>query len=82
GQGVGKPLSQIANALKKGEGRWPELDHINPGPTLEIQEFAAILRQMISELEQAEQKRPELRAKAPGHRTNGINRPTCCRGCP
>ncbi|MHC4315101.1 MAG: sensor histidine kinase [Planctomycetota bacterium] len=63
GQGVGKPLSQIANALKKGEGRWPELDHINPGPTLEIQEFAAILRQMISELEQAEQKRRNYEQK-------------------
>ncbi|MHC4538068.1 MAG: sensor histidine kinase [Planctomycetota bacterium] len=57
GRGVGRPLSQIANTLKKVESRWPELDHINPGPTLEIQEFVAILKKMISELEQAEQKR-------------------------
>ncbi|MHC4110532.1 MAG: sensor histidine kinase [Planctomycetota bacterium] len=63
GRGVGRPLSQIANALRKVESRWPQLDHINPGPTLEIQEFAAILKQMIHELEQAEQKRQNYEQK-------------------
>jgi len=63
GRGVGKPLSQIANTLKKSKGRWPKLDHINTGPTLEIQEFADILKQMINELEQAEQKRQTYEQK-------------------
>ena len=63
GRGVGKPLSQIANALKKGGGGWPKLDHINTGPTSEIQEFAAILKQMIKELEDAEQIRRDYEQK-------------------
>ena len=63
GRGVGKPLSQIANALKKGGGRWPKLDHINTGPTSEIQEFAAILKQMIKELEDAERIRRDYEQK-------------------
>ena len=63
GRGVGKPLSQIANALKKGGGRWPKLDHINTGPTSEIQEFAAILKQMIKELEDAERIRMDYEQK-------------------
>ncbi|MHC4395884.1 MAG: sensor histidine kinase [Planctomycetota bacterium] len=63
GRGVGKPLSQIANALKKGGGRWPQLDHINTGPTSEIQEFAAILKQMIKKLEDAERTRRDYEQK-------------------
>jgi signal transduction histidine kinase len=63
GRGVGKPLSQIANALKKERERWPKLDHINTGPTSEIQEFAAILKQMIKKLEDAEQIRRDYEQK-------------------
>jgi signal transduction histidine kinase len=63
GRGVGKPLSQIANALKTVEGRWPKLDHINAGPTLEIQEFVSIFKQMIKELKEAEQKRQDYEQK-------------------
>ncbi|MHC5140376.1 MAG: sensor histidine kinase [Planctomycetota bacterium] len=63
GRGVGRPLSQIANALKEGENQWPKLDHINAGPTLEIQEFAAILKQMIKKLEDAEQIRRDYEQK-------------------
>ncbi|MHC4215174.1 MAG: sensor histidine kinase [Planctomycetota bacterium] len=63
GRGVGKPLGQVAKALKKVEGRWPKLDHINAGPTLEIQAFVAILKQMINELEQVERKRQDYEHK-------------------
>ena len=63
GRGVGKPLSQIANALRKREGRWPKLDNINTGQTSEIKEFAAILKQMIMELEDAEQIRRDYEQK-------------------
>lgn len=63
GRGVGKPLGQIAYALKKGEGRWPELDHINAGTTLEIQEFVSIFKKMVKELEQAERKRQDYEHK-------------------
>ncbi len=63
GRGVGKPLSQIANALKKGESRWPKLDNINTGPTLEIQEFATILKQLIMKLEDAERIRRDYEQK-------------------
>ena len=57
GRGVGRPLNQIATALKKTSGRWPRLDHIDAGPTLEVREFVTIFKQMINELEQTEQKR-------------------------
>jgi signal transduction histidine kinase len=63
GRGVGKPLNQIANALRKASGRWPQLDHVDTGPTLEVQEFVVILRQMINELEQAERKRQDYEHK-------------------
>ncbi len=63
GRSVGKPLSQIANALKTGKGQWPKLDHINTGSTLEIQEFAVILKKMITELEDAEQIRRDYEQK-------------------
>jgi signal transduction histidine kinase len=63
GRGVGKPLSQIANALKKGEGQWPKLDNINTGPTSEIQEFVAILKQMIKKLQDAERIRRDYEQK-------------------
>ena len=63
GRGVGKPLSQIANALKKGGEQWPKLDHINTGPTLEIQEFVVIFKQMIKKLEDAEQTRRDYEQK-------------------
>ena len=63
GKNVGKPLNQIANALKKSKGQWPRLDHINTGSTLEIQEFAAILKKMIQELEDAEQIRRDYEQK-------------------
>jgi signal transduction histidine kinase len=63
GRGVGKPLEQVANALKKVESRWPKLEHINAGPTLEIQAFVAILKQMINESEQAERKRQDYEHK-------------------
>ena len=63
GRGVGKPLSQIANALKKGGGQWPKLDNINTGPTSEIQEFTAIFKQMIKKLEDAEQMRRDYEQK-------------------
>jgi len=63
GRSVGRPLSQIANVLSKASGRWPQLDDINAGPTLEIQEFVAIFKQMINELEQAEQRRQEYEHK-------------------
>ncbi|MHC4104031.1 MAG: hypothetical protein ACYSR9_03760, partial [Planctomycetota bacterium] len=35
GRGVGRPLNQIANALRKASGRWPRLDPVDTGPTLE-----------------------------------------------
>ncbi|MHC4457150.1 MAG: sensor histidine kinase [Planctomycetota bacterium] len=63
GRGVGKPLNQIANALKKGGSRWPKLDHINTGPTSEIQEFTAILKRMITKLEDAERIRRDYEQK-------------------
>ncbi len=63
GRGVGKPLSQIANALKKGGEQWPKLDHINTGPTFEIQEFVVIFKQMIKKLEDAEQTRRDYEQK-------------------
>jgi len=63
GRGVGKPLSQIANALKKGHGQWPKLDHINMGQTSEIKEFVAIFKQMVKELEQAERERQDYEHK-------------------
>ena len=63
GKGVGKPLNQIANALKEGKNSWPDLDDINPGPTLEIQEFSAILKQMIKKLENSEQARRDFEQK-------------------
>ena len=63
GRSVGKPLSQIANALKKGDSQWPKLDHVNTGSTLEIQEFAAILKQMIKRLQDAEQIRRDYEQK-------------------
>ncbi len=63
GRGVGKPLSQITNALKKREGQWPKLDNINTGPTSEIQEFTAIFKQMIKKLEDAEQIRRDYEQK-------------------
>ena len=63
GRGVGKPLSQIANALKKGESRWPKLGHINTGSTSEIQKFLVILKEMIKKLEDAEQIRMDYEQK-------------------
>ncbi|MBW8016458.1 MAG: HAMP domain-containing histidine kinase [Planctomycetes bacterium] len=63
GRGVARPLNQIAIALKKGQGEWPELENINTGSTSEIQEFAAILKQMITRLQDAEQIRRDYEQK-------------------
>lgn len=63
GRGVGKPLSQIVKAIGQVEGRWPKLDHLNAGPTLEVQEFFAIFKEMVKELEQAERKRQDYEHK-------------------
>ncbi len=63
GRGVGKPLSQIVKAIGQVEGRWPNLEHLNAGPTLEVQEFFAIFKEMVKELEQAERKRQDYEHK-------------------
>ena len=63
GRGIGKPLEQITNAIKKSEGRWPKLDHIDTGTTDEIQEFATMLKQIIIELEDAERIRRSYEQK-------------------
>jgi signal transduction histidine kinase len=66
GKGVGRPLDRIARALDTYSGRWPKLDHIDPGPTYEIREFLAILKKMIKELEAAEKRRQNYEEKLLG----------------
>jgi signal transduction histidine kinase len=66
GKGVGKPLERIANEFHARSGRWPQLDHIEPGPTREVSEFLSILKQMIGELETAERRRQNYDAKLMG----------------
>ena len=66
GKGVGKPLDQVARALGVRSGRWPQLDHVDSGPTYEIKEFLAILKRMIKELETAEKKRQDYEKKLLG----------------
>ncbi|UCG59407.1 MAG: HAMP domain-containing histidine kinase [Phycisphaerales bacterium] len=63
GRGVGRPLNQIAIALHEASGRWPQIDHIDTGPTLEVREFAAMFRQMISQLKRADEERQEYEHK-------------------
>jgi signal transduction histidine kinase len=63
GKGVARPLDRIAHALGTCGGRWPRLDHIDSGPTHEIKEFLAILKQMIGELEAAEKRRQDYEKK-------------------
>jgi signal transduction histidine kinase len=66
GKGVGKPLDRIAHALSTCSGRWPQLDHIDSGPTYEVKEFLAILKRMIKELEVAEKRRQNYEEKLLG----------------
>ncbi|MHC4583968.1 MAG: hypothetical protein ACYS3N_05530, partial [Planctomycetota bacterium] len=66
GKGVGKPLDQVARALGMCSGRWPQLDHIDSGPTYEVKEFLAILKRMIKELETAEMRRRDYEKKLLG----------------
>lgn len=66
GKGVGKPLDQVARALGVRSGRWPQLDHVDSGPTYEVKEFLAILKRMIKELETAEKKRQDYEKKLLG----------------
>ncbi|MHC4559870.1 MAG: sensor histidine kinase [Planctomycetota bacterium] len=66
GKGVGKPLDRIAHALSTCSGRWPQLDHIDSGPTYEVKEFLAILKRMIKELEAAEKRRQNYEEKLLG----------------
>jgi len=63
GKGVARPLDRIAHALGTCGGRWPRLDHIDSGPTHEIREFLSILKQMIEELEAAEDRRQNYEKK-------------------
>lgn len=63
GRGVGKPLSQIANIIRKSESRWPKLEHVKTGPTREVQDFVTIFKQMVNELEEAEQNRQNYERK-------------------
>jgi signal transduction histidine kinase len=66
GKGVGKPLERIANEFNVCSGRWPQLDHIESGPTREVGEFLSILKRMIRELEAAERRRQNYEAKLMG----------------
>lgn len=66
GKGVGKPLERIANELHACSGRWPQLDHIESGPTREVNEFLTILKRMIGELEAAEKRRQNYEEKLMG----------------
>jgi signal transduction histidine kinase len=66
GKGVGKPLDHIAHELSTYSGRWPQLDHIDSGPTYEVKEFLAILKRMIKELEVAEKRRQNYEEKLLG----------------
>lgn len=63
GRAVAKPLDQITRTLKQASGRWPKLEHVKTGPTKEVKEFVAIFRQMLSKLEESEQKRLDYEHK-------------------
>lgn len=63
GQAVARPLNQVTGTLKQSPGKWPKLEHVKAGPTLEVQEFVSIFKQMISDLEQAEQSRQTYERK-------------------
>ena len=63
GQAVAKPLNKVACTLMQASDKWPKLEHVNAGPTREVQEFVAIFKQMISELERAERNRQNYERK-------------------
>lgn len=66
GKGVGKPLERMAREFHACSGRWPQLDHIESGPTREVNEFLSFLKRMIGELEAAEKRRQNYEAKLMG----------------
>ncbi len=63
GRAVARPLEQITKNLSQASGRWPKLEDVKTGPTKEVKEFVVIFKQMISELEQAEQNRQDYERK-------------------
>ena len=66
--------SNCKRPQRKGRDQWPKLDYINTGPTSEIQEFAAILKQMIKKVERRRANKKRLRTKTANYRTDGFCR--------